>query len=63
MSDIYKRELYLKKIRGFYNDTMIKVITDIRRYGKSFLLKSITKELESVIDSKVKDNDFKYFFC
>ena len=62
MSDIYKRKLYLKKIRGFYNDTMIKVITGIRRYGKSFLLKSITKELESVIDSKVKDNDFKYFF-
>ena len=49
MSDIYKRKLYLKKIRGFYNDTMIKVITGIRRYGKSFLLKSITKELESVI--------------
>ena len=62
MSDIYKRKLYLKKIRGFYNDTMIKVITGIRRYGKSFLLKSITKELESVIDSKVKDNDFKYLF-
>ena len=91
MSDIYKRELYLKKIRGFYNDTMIKVITGIRRSGKSFLLKSIieelkengildkdiiyieldskeykdiktAKELENVIDSKVKDNDFKYLF-
>ena len=46
MSNIYRRELYLKKIRGFYNDTMIKVITGIRRSGKSFLLKSIIEELK-----------------
>ena len=55
MSAIYKRENYLKKIRGFYNDTeTIKVITGIRRSGKSFLLKSIVEELK---DSGVKDND------
>ena len=30
----YKRESYLKKIRGFYNDTeIIKVITGVRRCG------------------------------
>ena len=43
---IYKRETYLNKIRNFYNDSeMIKVITGIRRCGKSFLLKSIIEEL------------------
>lgn len=55
MSVIYKRENYLKKIRGFYDDTeTIKVITGIRRSGKSFLLKSIVEELK---DSGVSDND------
>jgi len=46
MEKIYKREDYLSKIRGFYNDTMIKVITGIRRCGKSYLLKTIIEELE-----------------
>jgi predicted AAA+ superfamily ATPase len=45
MEKIYKREDYLKKIRGFYNDDMIKVISGIRRCGKSFFLKSIIQEL------------------
>ena len=45
MKKIYKREEYLKKIRGFYDDTMIKVITGIRRCGKSYFLKSIIEEL------------------
>ena len=45
MQKIYKREEYLKKIRGFYDDTMIKVITGIRRCGKSYFLKSIIEEL------------------
>jgi len=39
---IYNRENYLNKIRGFYDDTeTIKVITGIRRCGKSTLLESI----------------------
>ena len=37
MEKLYKREDYLNKIRGFYDDTMIKVITGIRRCGKSYL--------------------------
>ena len=43
----YRRESYLKKIRGFYNDTeIIKVITGVRRCGKSSLMLTIAKELE-----------------
>lgn len=46
---IYKRENYLKKIRGFYNDDeTIKVIVGIRRCGKSYLLKSIISELKEM---------------
>ena len=53
MEILYKREEYLSKIRGFYNDTMIKVITGIRRCGKSFLLKTIIEELkEKGVQSK-----------
>jgi len=49
---VYKRENYLKAIRGFYHDTgMIKVITGVRRCGKSCLMESIAQELrESGID-------------
>lgn len=46
MALLYKREDYLNKIRGFYDDTMIKVITGIRRCGKSYFLKSIIDELK-----------------
>lgn len=91
MEKIYKREDYLKKIRGFYNDDMIKVVSGVRRCGKSYFLKSIIqelqengikekdiiyieldskqykdiktpKQLEKVIDSQIKDDDFKYLF-
>lgn len=44
---LFKREAYLAKIRGFYHDTgMIKVITGVRRCGKSCLMHSIAAELE-----------------
>lgn len=44
---LYRRENYLKKIRGFYHDAdMIKVITGVRRCGKSSLMKTIAEELE-----------------
>lgn len=44
---IYPREKYLSKIRPFYDSDIVKVITGIRRSGKSFILKSVIKELES----------------
>ena len=43
---IYKRENYLRKIRGFYDaDDIIKVITGVRRCGKSSLMGMIADEI------------------
>lgn len=43
----YKREKYLKNIRGFYDATdLIKVITGVRRCGKSTLMKTISQEIK-----------------
>lgn len=44
---VYPREKYLKKIRPFYDSDIIKVITGIRRCGKSCILKAIMNELSS----------------
>ena len=44
-NSVYPREKYLKKIRPFYDSDIIKVITGIRRCGKSFILKAIMNEL------------------
>lgn len=47
------RERYLKLIRPFYNQELIKVLIGIRRSGKSVLLKQIIDELkEEKIDDK-----------
>ena len=51
---LFKREKYLSKIRGFYyaND-IIKVITGIRRCGKSSLMQMIADEIiENGVDKK-----------
>jgi predicted AAA+ superfamily ATPase len=45
--ELYVREKYLKKIRGFYSSNdIIKVITGVRRCGKSTLMRMIANELE-----------------
>ena len=51
---VYKRENYLKAIRGFYHDCeLIKVITGVRRCGKSCLMESIAQELrEGGVDDR-----------
>lgn len=41
-----KRELYLNKLRGFYDSELIKVIMGIRRCGKSVLLNQIIEEIK-----------------
>ena len=46
MEKLYYREKYLKKLRGFYDDVdMIKVITGVRRCGKSSLMEMVCGEL------------------
>lgn len=44
-SKVFPRKKYISKIRPFYNSDIIKVITGIRRCGKSFILKGIINEL------------------
>ena len=56
--DLFKREKYLKRIRPFYDsDDLIKVITGIRRCGKSSLMIMITEELK---DRGVPENNIIY---
>lgn len=62
-----KREKYLSKIREFYHIDIIKIITGIRRCGKSVLLKQIIEELESeniradhIIYVNFEDVEFSY---
>jgi len=55
---LYRRENYLKKIRGFYHDTeMIKVITGVRRCGKSCLMHTIAEE---IIESGVSEKNIVF---
>ena len=47
MYRLFKREQYLQKIRGFYHDCQtIKVLTGVRRCGKSSLMALIADELK-----------------
>lgn len=57
MNNMIKREKYLKRIRPFYEQDLIKVITGIRRCGKSFILNQIMDELRQ---SGVKDEQIIY---
>lgn len=51
------RERYLKLIRPFYDQELIKVLVGIRRSGKSVILKQIMDELR---EKKVDDNHIIY---
>lgn len=47
--ELFIREKYLKKIRGFYHDVeTIKIITGVRRCGKSCLMETVRRELLSL---------------
>ena len=54
MDNIFMREEYLNKIRGFYHSDIIKVVTGIRRCGKSFFLLSVIKDLKA---NGISEND------
>ncbi len=41
-----KRERYIKEVREFYDSDLIKIITGIRRCGKSVILRQIMNEVE-----------------
>lgn len=41
-----KRELYLSRIRGFYDSDLIKILVGIRRCGKSVILRQIIDEIK-----------------
>ena len=44
---LYRREKYLARIRGFYDaDEIIKVVTGVRRCGKSSLMQVISEEIQ-----------------
>lgn len=49
--NLIKREHYLKRIRGFYDSDLIKIITGIRRCGKSIILEQIMNEIKEKTDN------------
>ena len=60
-----KRERYLQRIRPFYDSEMVKVITGIRRCGKSTLMQQIITEIkqQNIADDHIiyiNFEDYKY---
>ena len=49
-----KREMYLSRIRGFYDSDLIKILVGIRRCGKSSLMLTIKQEL---LDSGISEEN------
>jgi predicted AAA+ superfamily ATPase len=64
---LIKREIYLSKIRKYYNIDLFKVLTGIRRAGKSRILEQIIDELKNtgidenhIIVINFEDMDYEY---
>lgn len=63
-----KRERYLSEIRRFYDSNLIKVITGVRRCGKSVILNQIKEEIyfnnktkkDHIISINFEDINFEY---
>ena len=57
-----KREMYLSRIRGFYDSDLIKILVGIRRCGKSVILKQIIDEIKEkdVDDEHIVYINFEY---
>lgn len=58
-----KRERYLNRIRPFYDSELIKVITGVRRCGKSILMKQMIEELKEkgIADTLILYMNFEDF--
>lgn len=52
-----KREIYLSKIRGFYDSDLVKILVGIRRCGKTVILTQIMNELR---EKKIDDSHIIY---
>ena len=52
---MYRRKLYLDRVKKFIDKPVIKIITGMRRVGKSYFLKLIMEELQQkgVIDKQI----------
>lgn len=46
-----KREKYISEIRGFYDSDLVKIITGVRRCGKSVVLEQVMDELHQKSDN------------
>lgn len=57
-----KREIYLSKIRGFYESDLIKTLVGIRRCGKYVILNQIMEELigKGICDDHIIYINFEY---
>ena len=56
-----KRDLYLKRLIAFQDTEMIKVVTGIRRCGKSSLMKLMAQHLREagVMDDQIIEMNFE----
>jgi hypothetical protein len=52
-----KREVYLSRIRGFYDSDLVKILVGIRRCGKSVILKQIVDEIK---EKGIEENHIIY---
>ena len=57
-----KRDLYLNKILAFQDTAPVNVVTDIRRCGKSSLLRLMTLHLKEngITDDQILEMNFEY---
>ena len=57
-----KREMYLSKIRGFYDSDLVKILVGIRRCGKSVILKQIIEEIraQNVLEDHIIYINFEF---
>ena len=57
-----KRDLYLNKILAFHDTAPVKVVTGIRRCGKSSLLRLMTLHLKEngITDDQILEMNFEY---